>query len=365
MQQRLSKQKIKEKLEYLHSKLPKHPTAVLGLYSLPKHFAKEVLDTNFSQPSLQKISDHIGYFLGLLNSVKVTIGIESSDYMLAAASDVKKADQVGLYKVLGEYNREIQLTKKFRFKLEHILAILAHESTHNYLYHQEVRELEESENEILTELATTYLGLGHLLIPGYKPIIWTSDQWNTLTESGYTTHTISIGYVPPETIRYAIVTSAELRHWKIKEVLSTLSFFGRIIAYFQLWPYKRKLRKAKVDEEKAVYLAKKRASRIDSLSVQVDEVQTVYNQVCELMQHASNSPGQSSMPAEDSSRLVEIANKIAIGEPELEIKTISEGMQRLKNLSTIEKEDIDYLSDQVTKLMKSISNWHELLNRYV
>ena len=236
MQEELSKQKIKEKIEYLHSKLPKQPTAVKGLYSLPIHLSKDVLSTNFSQSSLQKISDHIGYFLGLVNSIKVTIGIESSDYMLSAAKDIKDADRVGLYKVLGGYNREIQLTKKFRFELKHILAILAHESTHNYLYHQGVTEPEESENEILTELATAYLGLGHLLIPGYKPITWRSDHWYTLSGSGYITRTILIGYVTPQTIRNAIIISARLRHWEPKEVLSKLSFSARVVSYFQLWP---------------------------------------------------------------------------------------------------------------------------------
>lgn len=124
--QTISKEKIDEKLRILHHhpKLPKQPTAVQGLYSLPTNLKKEVLNTNFSQDSLQKLSDHIGYFLGVLASVKVTVGIESSDYMLAAPGEMDRADKVGLYKVIGTFHREIQLTKKFHFRIEHILRRL-------------------------------------------------------------------------------------------------------------------------------------------------------------------------------------------------------------------------------------------------
>lgn len=365
MQKSITSQKIREKLGFLKIRLPKQPTAVNSLYSLPAEFAKVVIRSNFSQPSIQKISDHIGYFLGLLNSVQVTIGIESSEYMLAAAGDIKKADRVGLYKVLGGYNREIQITKKFRFKLEHILAILAHESTHHYLYHHGVRESEESENEILTELATAYLGLGHLLILGYKPITWTSDHWNYVFASGYTTHALSIGYVTPNIIRKAIILSAELRNWNPKEVTANFSsVWDKIIAYFQLWPYRNKLRKIEKEKKETAILVKKRDEQIDFLKMDVAEVNKSYNRVCELIKSISITTDPSSITAEDGRMLVEISNKISIGEPVFKTKSISEKISNLNASSAVNNEDITQLVNQVDELKNIISKWHKLLCKY-
>lgn len=153
------------------------PTAVNSLYFLPAEFAKEVIRSNYSQASLQKISDHIGYYLGLFKSVKITFIEEFTDNRWVGTSDGVLVDGKngspvsGLYKIIGFDHGEILLIKKHKYELKHILAILAHEYTHNYLYHHGIRESEESENEILTELATAYLGLGHLLIPGYNLLL--------------------------------------------------------------------------------------------------------------------------------------------------------------------------------------------------
>ncbi len=357
---RISKKKLRAKLTYLHTKLPAQPTAAHGPYCLPEHLRKNVINSSFSQTSLQDISDHIGLYLGLLDSVKVTIGIESSEYMLSTSSDSKKPDSVGLYKVLGGYSREIQLTKQFRFKLEHILAILAHEYTHHYLYHQGLYESDELENEILTEIATAYLGLGHLLIPGYQPIVWTRQSGDTSI-----TYRKTIGYVLPSTIRRAIVASTRLRCWAPNKVLAGLPGQDYLIAYFQLLPYMRQLRKLKRDEEDVARLAKKRAMQLESLSAQVVEIQTSYERFRELLLHASEGTIQPQMPAEDSRRLVEIANKIATRESEHEIMAISERIRMLKGLSSSNDEDVKDISDQINRLLEDLTNWDILISRYI
>lgn len=348
MQQEIGRQKIDQKLEYLYSKLPEQPTAVQGVYSLPKNLANEVLDTNFSQPSLQRVSDHIGYFLGLLNSVKITIGIESSDYMIAPANDFNRADQVGLYKVLGGYNREIQLTKKFRFRLKHILAILAHESTHHYLYYHDVKEAGESENEILTDIATAYLGLGGLLIDGYEPITWTSDHWKTFTASGYTTHEIKIGYLTPRDIAYAIIRSTELR--RLKELASPLTLFYKIVVSFHLWKIRRHEGKSK--------------RQIESMLKEINRAKALYDQSSILMQKVSKNVSQVKIPPEDAQTLVEIANALSLGEIKLMIERLSLNINTLKNSTKIEDDEISHLSSQIFNLSKTITYWHKVLSRY-
>jgi len=371
MQKSISRQKIREKLDFLKTRLPKQPTAVNSLYSLPAEFAEEVTKSNYSQTSLQKISDHIGYYLGLLENVKITFIEETTDNRWVGTNDGmlvgdKNGSSVsGLYKTIGFNHGEIVLIKTHKYEFKHILAILAHECTHNYLYHHRISESEESENEILTDLATAYLGLGHLLIPGYKPITWTSDHWNYVFAKGYTTHTFSIGYVTPSTIRRAIIISAELRNWAPKEVIANFfSVWDKTIAYFQLWPYRNRLRKIEREKKKAAILAKKRVEQINSLKIDINKISKVYNQMCELIKSISITTDPSSITVDDGRMLVEISNKISTGEIEFSIKSISEKISNLNISSVINNEDITQLVKQINELEDIISKWHGLLCKY-
>jgi hypothetical protein len=348
--QTISKQKIDVKLGILHHhpKLFKPPTAVQGLYSLPANLKKEVLNTNFSQDSLQKISDHIGYFLGVL-SPKVTVGIESSDDMLAVLGEMNRADKVGLYKVTGTFRREIQLTKKFRFRIEHILGILAHESAHNYLNFWGIREKEELENEILTDVAAAYLGLGALLLEGYKPISWTSDHWATGTASGYTTHTIFIGYVKPEGIRYAIAKSAEFR--RLKELASVLPFSDRIMVSFHFWKIRR--------------WEEKKKKQIEALLEKLDRAKSSYDRTLNMMQTPPTNACQEGIPIKDGRKLVEIANVLFLGQIKLAFEELSRNANKLKTSAEIDDVELAHLSAQVNELSKTISDWDRLVRKYV
>lgn len=349
--EQISRQKIDEKLRFLHShtKLPRHPTAVRGLYSLPANMRKKGLDTNFAQDALQEVSDHIGYFLGVLTSVKVTLGIESSDYMLVPPSEIDRADRVGLYKVTGTFRREIQLTKKFRFRIEHILGILAHESAHNYLNYWGIRENDELENEILTDVAAAYLGLGALLLEGYNPISWTSDHWATATARGYTTHTISIGYVKPEGIRYAIARSAEIR--RLKEFSSILPLFDRITVSYHLWKMRR-------HEER-------KKKQVESLLKELDRAKSLYDQTSTMMQRASKITSQMKISPKDGRTFVEIASALSLGETKLAIERLSLNANMLRNSADIDDGDLTHLSSKIDDLSKTISDWHRVVSKYV
>lgn len=156
MKLQVNRSLINKKLDYLqqHPNVRKNPTAE-PIYKLPKAIYREIIDSNFSTESIQKLSDHIGHFLGLFSSIKVTIGIESSEYMLAASSTTDDVDSVGLYKVKSGGRREIQLTKKFRFKFEHVMAILVHESMHNYLDNVGIRRTESNTAPFLAQTLVT------------------------------------------------------------------------------------------------------------------------------------------------------------------------------------------------------------------
>jgi len=370
MQKSIPPQKIREILLSLRTNLPERPTVVNSLYSLPAEFVVDVLQSNYSQSSLQKISDHIGYYLGILKSVKITFVEERADNKWVSASDgvvtggTSNSPISGLYKTIGFDHSEILLVKKCKYKLKHVLAILAHEYTHNYLYHHNINRPTESENEILTDLTAAYLGLGHLLIQGYKPISWAGDYWNFGFYHGYTAYTLSIGYVTPKTIRRAIVISAELRNWNPKEVIAAFpSFWDKIIAFFQLITYRKKFKKTEKEKRQATIIMKKRDEQIKSLKKDIDEVSKIYTRVCELIKIVSTKASPLSIPAEDGRMLVEIASKISIGETEFEIRSISEKINSLEKISA-NNEDISQLHSRISELKKTIIKWSERLQKY-
>lgn len=348
MQRMLTKGTVEDRLEYLHSMLPKQPTSIQGPYSLPKHFRKAVLDSDFSQSSLQKISDHIGYFLGLLNSVKVKVGIESSEQMLSPVSYGANSDNVGLYKVIGGHIREIQITKKLKFKLSHVMTILAHESTHDYLYHHRIREENELENEILTDLAAVYLGFGGIILKGYETIQWTSDEWDILIASGHTNHTMEIGYITPENVRHAIFCSSKLRN--LENFAYPLPIFDRIKIYFHF----KKIRRNQVKNIRQIQLLFKKISRARSL----------YDQIHSKMQRLSMITNQIKISAEDGRKLVEIANAISIGETELAIENLSQLANMLNDSTEIDNEELASCVFQTDELFQTIIGWDRVMSKY-
>jgi hypothetical protein len=59
MQEIVLNRKIKNIINFLRVNLPEQPTAVKTLYILPPKFAEDVIKSDYSLSSLQKISDHI------------------------------------------------------------------------------------------------------------------------------------------------------------------------------------------------------------------------------------------------------------------------------------------------------------------
>ncbi len=354
MQKHLFYSQIKEKLNFLKENLPKQPTAVKEPYLLPDHLVDEVIENGYSRSSLQKISDHIGAYLGLSRSVKITIIEQSGDNQfvgssdgVVVANDTRKSPSIGLYKSIGLDRGEIILIKNPKFKFKHMLAILAHEYIHNYLFHHNIRESQETANEILTEIAAAFLGLGHLLIPGYETISWTE---------GFTEYSVSIGYVTPDTIRKAIIISAELRGWSPEEVVARFSsVLDKIVAYVQLWPYRVK--------SKQMMKAKQRSdSQISSLRKNADEINNIHNQVRKLVKNITATK-PSSISREDGPMLVEITNKISVGEIELEIQGISKNLDDSK-IICLSDTDITQLVKQVNDLKNTLTCWRKVLCKY-
>jgi len=351
----LSEKEIKQNLEFLQSHLPPRPTAVDGFYKLPENFSKTVIETYFSQSSLQRISDHIGYFLGILKPIKVNFVEESSDPRWIASNSgmITKNENgpsvSGLYRVMGYDHSEILLIKKNKYQLKHVLAILAHEYTHHYLHEHNVRKNDRDENEILTEVATAYLGLGQFLVDGYKPIVWTSNYYNYVFISGHTTHTMTLGYVPPHTIKKAIILATELRKWEPKDVVSSFSLLvDRIIVYFKLWPYRSEVKKVKRQKEEVV-----------SIKNELDKMVENYKNICLDFDKISKNINLSSISKDDSAEFVKLANELSLGEYKNKITNFLKTVEDSKSENSLKD-----IKKEKNKLGNQTSSWQRLLNKY-
>jgi len=361
----LSKKTIKENLQFLKSHLPSKPTAVNGFYKLPKEyeFYKNLIDSNLSQNALQKISDHMGYFLGILKSVRVTFIEEITDPRWTVSSGGvvytgnNNSNVSGLYRVMGFDHGEILLIKKNKYQLKHILAILAHEYTHHYLYQYNIRKNNVDENEILTEIAAAYLGIGQFLVNGYKPIVWMSDCYNYIFVSGHTTHTMTVGYVTPETIKKAIILSTKLRKWNPKEAVNSFSsILDKMIVFLKLWPYRSEIKRIKHEKEQGIIDNRIKKGKIDIIKNGLNSVEEKYKKILSDFDKYSKTLNVSLIPAEDGKKFVELANEIALANFINEIKKCS------KNLSS--EENLDSTMKEIGNLNSCIVIWRKLLDKY-
>lgn len=232
----LSNKEIRFIFKYLKDTLPGNPTAVSGLYSLPK-----ALDHAFNGPThqkeaaLQKISDHMGHFLGLINRVKVSFVEKresgSKSHTVFTADDggtidketktefVEEEKYAGLYKVMGFDHSEITIVNDRTFYLTHFLSVLAHEVTHNYLYHHHLNAPNRIDPEEMTDLAAIFLGFGSTILRGYEPSSAISCR---------------LGYIDASTIRRAIIQAYSLRNWRVKDIVHEFKWFESHKYFFQL-----------------------------------------------------------------------------------------------------------------------------------
>ena len=258
-QRNLPKRITRKYVAFLHKTLPSFPTAVVEPYELPESYAKAVIESGYSDCSIQNIADHIGYYLGIPHGIKISIVELDPDKHAWAANESGQAvrsdddssvNYSGLYQVLGRDHGEIRLVKRRRYELQHIMAILCHEYAHHYLHVRRVSLNHEMRDEYLADIATAYLGLGFFVLKGYTPITWTSDHWCGLTSQGCTMHSISIGYLTPDVIKTAILLSTPIRGWDPAIIVRSIPGWpSRLHAYLRLRPYRKAYQRQKMEQK--------------------------------------------------------------------------------------------------------------------
>jgi len=344
MSLKVTRRLVDEKLGFLHRhpRVSRKPTAE-PVYTLPRRIHRDVIESSFSQASLQNLSDNIGYFLGLLHSVKVSIGIESSEYMLADTATMDEAGRIGLYKVRGGARREIQLTKKFRFQFKHVMAILVHESMHNFLYNHRIRLDDTDQNEVLTDVSIAYFGLGRDVMKGYEPIVWTSDHWSHGNQYGHTTHTYTIGYVPSSLIGYAVYRAAVIRN---------LPEFRRICPLRFRIPLHFASRCQEKHAESATRTLNAFMTRIDRAKRDFDCLATVIQSPAD--HHWKNIKG------ENSTLLVELHGLVATGEIERALQSVQARVKAIEHND--ERHIPEELQSEASSFCERVDRWKAALN---
>lgn len=108
------------------------------------------------------------------------------------------------------------------------LAILAHELAHHYLIHERrILVNDEAHNELLTEVAAIYLGMGILLLRGYHQRVRYEDGVNRTTR---------LGYLTPHLVYEGIIDTAYLRKQAPPTLLKSLPWISALTAIPRLWP---------------------------------------------------------------------------------------------------------------------------------
>jgi len=161
--------------------------------------------------------------IGIQNAGKIIaefIGLP--DYIFVIKINKLEKDIGGHIKL--EYGKKqvfIEISEEILKFEDAILAILAHEITHEYLYINNISFSNKYENEILTDIAAIFLGFGKLMLNGSE----NEDIWKNYYFGGSTTITdkLGIGYLDRSKVAFVYLLVSNMRNISEKKYMSNLS----------------------------------------------------------------------------------------------------------------------------------------------
>lgn len=211
--QEKEREKVYAELDYLIKKLkelkiPLPPDIKVNTFcQIPTKLIKEAEKNSFSQKSITQIYNFLSSYLDLKNVPELFIYNENRyNHENTKDYDHLKSDdsESGAYCYREDNEKRIFLIINKRFNINHILAILAHELTHDFLVSRGIILEDRHTNEIFTEITACYLGFGKLLERGYEKITW---ETSTLTET--IKHRTRIGYLKPYAVKFIVETLSD------------------------------------------------------------------------------------------------------------------------------------------------------------
>lgn len=338
----ISNSRVNNLLKELHKQLPNTPTAIRGLYECPKELMRKVIKSNYGEAALQQLSDHMGFYLGLFVRVKVRM----LDHRSFDRQNPNFSAAAGLYRVSGDH-REIVLTRREKYSFKHILAVMAHEYTHNYLYHHKISKQDPLENEYLTDTAAVFLGFGEVLLRGYEPFSWVSGTEQRGFNSYQVTQTFRIGYLQTDNIRFAIAETAKLRDEP--DLLDALPF----------WDWHR-LGALSFEVPKRVERYKEKR-QLEELNELAEEAKKLWARVKRLSPRALNASQKRNVPREDATRLMEVAQTLSMGDFEAELNQV---LGQVAKVSSAKTEEAGRLMEVMERICAKVRIWETVVARY-
>jgi DNA-directed RNA polymerase subunit RPC12/RpoP len=161
--------------------------------------------------------------VGIQNAGKIIaefIGL--SDYIFVISIN-KLEKNTGGHIELKYGNKQvfIEISEEILKFEDAILAILAHEITHEYLYINNISFSNKYENEILTDIAAIFFGFGKLMLNGSE----NEDVWKNYYFGGSTTITdkLGIGYLDRSKLALVYLLVCTMRNISEKKYMPNLS----------------------------------------------------------------------------------------------------------------------------------------------
>jgi hypothetical protein len=147
------------------------------------------------------------------------IGLPAMTFIVSYAAQNEKV--AGHIQLDNSNEVFIEISDEYKYDHEIVLSILAHELCHKYLQMENLKCFPEFENEMLTDAATIYTGLGKLSLNGCeKTNISKSTSGNTTTT---TTTTQKVGYMNRQQFAFVYRLICEMRRIPQNEILQGLT----------------------------------------------------------------------------------------------------------------------------------------------
>jgi len=186
-------------------------------------FLEKSLGTKIQYQILDPFPLHSKDIIGIQNVGKIIANfIGLSDYIFVISTNKLEKNTGGHIGL--EYGKKqvfIEISEEtLKFK-DAILAILAHEITHEYLYINNISFSNKYENEILTDIAAIFLGFGKLMLNGSE----NEDIWKNYYFGGSTTITdkLGIGYLDRSKAAFVYLLVCSMRNISGEKYMSNLS----------------------------------------------------------------------------------------------------------------------------------------------
>jgi len=161
--------------------------------------------------------------IGIQNAGKIIANfIGLSDYIFIISINKLEKNTGGHIELkYGKKQVFIEISEEILKFEDAILAILAHEITHEYLYINNISFSNKYENEILTDIAAIFFGFGKLMLNGSE----NEDVWKNYYFGGSTTITdkLGIGYLDRSKLALVYLLVCTMRNISEKKYMPNLS----------------------------------------------------------------------------------------------------------------------------------------------